>query len=259
MGEVTVPTTTESRPLAPGEIAALQQVKWANDRAPHPDGGTRRQFGLKEISTPILGGIEFIRVDISGVPVKEFVPKGGVIGDSEKDRYTRLNFANLRERAPISVYISSPDDVTEPLNPDRINEIGEFVLKVDKTFVLDDRSRHQLEVYEELDRMHKRNMEAGITDEDDETTRALAEQAAISLQLIRDSRKVLPQRVRDLVTHAEELGILLIDERYHSGERLQLDPTGIKAIYTPETDNLPEKKFTEHARKVFANMPALHI
>lgn len=254
-----VSTAPREIPITEDEIVALQRIKWAHE-APHPDGGTQPLFGLRQIIIPQLGGYEQIRLSKEGEPERVYIPhsdtaRGGV-GDVE---FSRLIYSNLRVRAPITVHLLSPNGIIDPLTPERINEIGDFVVEMDRTFMQDRESRFVIETQMHLLQMYRGYIQTGILDENDEMAKKIIEEGSIHLQRLEETREELPDRIRGLVPRAQQLGVLFINERGTHRNSLALDPAVIQSVYTPETDNLSFTEFTAHNRAIMHNMKAVNL
>lgn len=253
-----VSTAPREISLTEDEIAKLQKIRWAHD-APHPDGGTQPVFGLRNITMPHPGGYEQIRLSKEGKPERAYVPVSAAATGSGDEEFSRLVYRNLRLRQPITVYPLSPNGIIDPLNPDRINEIGDFVVEVDRTFMQDRESRFIVETQKRLLQMYRGYVQYGILDENDEMAKKLIEDASIHLQHLEETREDLPDRIRGLVPKAQRLGVLFVSERGTTRDSLVLDPELIHSVYTPETDNLSFTEFTDHSRAVVHNMKAVNL
>ena len=121
-------------PLTETQVAALGKINWAHE-VPHPDGGTQPQFGLKQITVEKPDGRELIRRDSQGRPERIFVANSPTLlkVGSWNSGFSSLQFVNLGIHGPISTYILSLEEIVEPIIPDRINEIGNFVVEVNRT------------------------------------------------------------------------------------------------------------------------------
>src|SRR3989344_7941345 len=239
-------------PLTETQVAALGKINWAHE-VPHPDGGTQPQFGLKQITVEKPDGRELIRRDSQGRPERIFVANSPTLlkVGSWNSGLSSLQFVNLGIHGPISTYILSLEEIVEPIIPDRINEIGNFVVEVNRTQTQDLESRFVLEAQQRIVDMYQGYITSGIMESDDEFVRKLLEDASVSLKLVRDSREQIPGRVRGLVPKAQELGVVYIDERGdHSQRGVIFDPEAIDIVFTPDTDDLSLTDFTNHSREV---------
>lgn len=243
--------------LSPADRRMLGKITWTHE-VPHPDGGVVSQFGLHSISVPKSDGLELIRLKQDRVPEKVFVPRSPSItgGPGPEHQASRLIFDNLGLHSRISVFLQSANDVIHPLNPDRINEIGDFVVEVDKTFKQDGESRLVLEGQRNLLSLYEGYVLSGVLGKDDELAHKLIEEASVHMRLLAETRKQLPLRVRGLPVRSQQLGVSFIREKGYRGDLLVLDPELIEAVYTPESDDMTYGEFREHSRKILRYMPS---
>lgn len=236
--------------LSTAEIEALSKVRWAHEE-PHPDGGTRAIFGLLRIVIPKPAGIEYIEMGEVD-PKKIFIPRDSraTIPSPLDARNSQLVYRNLRISDPIRVYLASSQNVIEPINPQRINEIGDLIIDTDTVLMQDRQSRIVLETQQRLLEMYNEFVQKGVVDKDDEVMKQLIEGASVHLKLLADTRKELSKKIRALTPRAEQLGVIFIDQSLPRNLGLQLDPRTIPTIYTPDTDHLTLSEFQKHTLRI---------
>ncbi|OGE33517.1 hypothetical protein A3J19_04460 [Candidatus Daviesbacteria bacterium RIFCSPLOWO2_02_FULL_41_8] len=250
MGEVVSNKESKNIPLSEIELTELDKIRWAHDE-PHPDDGTQPLFGLSKIIMPVSGGRNHIRMNGVGQLEKIFFAEKsnvGVIDSDREEEWSRLTFSNLGFHRPITSFLNSPKGIVDPLNAERINEIGDFVVEVNQVFTQDHQSRLVIEAQQSVLKMYQQYMQSGILSGDDKMLQQLIENASVHLQTLQKTRESLPEGIRQLVPRVKQLGIFFIDERVFSSvyRGLQFDPLIIKTLYTPETDNLSLSDLREY-------------